>query len=159
VLDTVTDWGFQEAFQKWRRRWTDVYMRAGTTSRVMAIERIYVEFYYFYSVSPEYLDRSSSYFTFGCNVSLIFILVRREITNSDHLTSSYMPGFLSFRIEVGCQPDRFDWNVILGILNSVSQIQDCLKPELLPEDVHMEFLMETAFSIPYEPRPKKQLTI
>jgi hypothetical protein len=29
-------------------------MREGTTSRVMAADRPYGEFYYFYSVSPEY---------------------------------------------------------------------------------------------------------
>ena len=71
---------FQEAFQKWRRRWdrclhygtgvyimgpvstlwdrclhygTGVYMRDGTTARVTAADRPYGEFYDFYSVSPE----------------------------------------------------------------------------------------------------------
>jgi hypothetical protein len=33
---------------------TVVYMREGTTSRVMVADRPYVEFYNFYSVSPEY---------------------------------------------------------------------------------------------------------
>jgi hypothetical protein len=33
---------------------TGVYMREGTTSRVMAGDRPYGEFYDFYSVSPEY---------------------------------------------------------------------------------------------------------
>jgi hypothetical protein len=33
---------------------TGVYMREGTTSRVMAADRTYGEFYDFYSVSPEY---------------------------------------------------------------------------------------------------------
>jgi hypothetical protein len=33
---------------------TGVYMREGTTSRVMAADRSYVEFYDFYSFSPEY---------------------------------------------------------------------------------------------------------
>jgi hypothetical protein len=33
---------------------TVVYMREGTTSRVMAADRPYGEFYDFYSVSPEY---------------------------------------------------------------------------------------------------------
>jgi hypothetical protein len=33
---------------------TGVYMREGTISRVMAADRPYGEFYYFYSVSPEY---------------------------------------------------------------------------------------------------------
>jgi hypothetical protein len=34
--------------------WTAVYMREGTTSRVMAANRPYGEFYDFYSVSAEY---------------------------------------------------------------------------------------------------------
>jgi hypothetical protein len=33
---------------------TGVYMREGTTSRVMAADRLYGEFYDFYSVSSEY---------------------------------------------------------------------------------------------------------
>jgi hypothetical protein len=33
---------------------TGVYMREGTTSRVMAADRPYGEFYDYYSVSPEY---------------------------------------------------------------------------------------------------------
>jgi hypothetical protein len=33
---------------------TGVYMREGTTSRVMAVDRPYGEFYDFYSVSLEY---------------------------------------------------------------------------------------------------------
>jgi hypothetical protein len=33
---------------------TGVYMREGTTSRVMAADRPYGDFYDFYSVSPEY---------------------------------------------------------------------------------------------------------
>jgi hypothetical protein len=57
VLDTlkhsVRKW-LQEAFQKWRIRWTGVYMREGTTSRVMAADRPYGEFYDVYSASPEY---------------------------------------------------------------------------------------------------------
>jgi hypothetical protein len=50
VLDTVTEKDFQEAFQKLRSGWD----REGTTSRVMAADWLYGEFYYFYSVSPEY---------------------------------------------------------------------------------------------------------
>jgi hypothetical protein len=37
---------------------TGVYMREGTTSRVMAADSPYVDFYYFYSVSPEYFGFS-----------------------------------------------------------------------------------------------------
>jgi hypothetical protein len=33
---------------------TSVYMREGTTSRVMAADRSYGEFYDFYNFSPEY---------------------------------------------------------------------------------------------------------
>jgi hypothetical protein len=35
---------------------TGVYMWEETTSRVMAADRLYGEFYDFYRVSPEYLD-------------------------------------------------------------------------------------------------------
>jgi hypothetical protein len=54
VLDTLTENDFQEAFQKRRRLGTGVYMRKGTTSRVMVADRPYGEFYDFYSVGPEY---------------------------------------------------------------------------------------------------------
>jgi hypothetical protein len=54
VLDTVTDKDFQKAFQSGGDGGTGVYMREGTTSRVMATDRPYGEFYDFYSVSPEY---------------------------------------------------------------------------------------------------------
>jgi hypothetical protein len=55
VLDTLTEKDFREAFRKWRRRWNRfLHAGAGTTSRVMAADRPYGEFYYFYSVSPEY---------------------------------------------------------------------------------------------------------
>jgi len=53
VHDTVTEKDFQEAFQKWRRGGTGVYMWEGPTSRVTAANRSYGEFYNFYSVSPE----------------------------------------------------------------------------------------------------------
>jgi hypothetical protein len=51
VLDTVTEKGFQEAFQNGGDGGTGVYMREGTTSRVMVDDRPYGEFYEFYSVS------------------------------------------------------------------------------------------------------------
>jgi hypothetical protein len=54
VLDTLIENDFQEAFQKLRRRWDRCVHREETTSRVMAADRLYVEFYDFYSVSPEY---------------------------------------------------------------------------------------------------------
>jgi hypothetical protein len=54
MLDTLTGKDLQEAFQKWRRRWDRVYKREKTTSRLMAADRPYGEFYDFYSVGPEY---------------------------------------------------------------------------------------------------------
>ena len=53
VLDTLIEKDFQEAFQIWRSGGTGVYMREGTTLRVMAADRPYGNFYEFYSVSPE----------------------------------------------------------------------------------------------------------
>jgi hypothetical protein len=54
VLDTLTEKDFQEAFQIGGGSRTGVYMREGTTSRLMAADRPYGEFYDFYSVSPKY---------------------------------------------------------------------------------------------------------
>jgi hypothetical protein len=54
VLDTLTKKDFQEAFQKWKRRWDRCNIRKGTTSRVMAADRPYGEFHDFYSVCQEY---------------------------------------------------------------------------------------------------------
>jgi hypothetical protein len=51
---------------------TGVYMREGTTSRVIAADRPYGEFYDFYSVSPEYFGytlvilTANAHFTFSC---------------------------------------------------------------------------------------------
>jgi hypothetical protein len=54
VIDSLTEKDFQEAFQKWRRRW-DRCLHAGvTTSSVMAADRPYGEFYAYYRASPEY---------------------------------------------------------------------------------------------------------
>jgi hypothetical protein len=52
VLDTLIEKDFQNVFQKWRRR----YMRQGTTSRVMAVDRLYGEFYDVYSYFVKYSD-------------------------------------------------------------------------------------------------------
>jgi hypothetical protein len=54
VLDSLTEKGFQEAFQKGRRQW-DWCLHAGGNyfSRVTAADRPYGEFYDFYSISPE----------------------------------------------------------------------------------------------------------
>jgi hypothetical protein len=54
VLDTLTEKDFQEAFQKWRRRWDQFYSREETTSRVIAANKAYGEFYDLYSASLEY---------------------------------------------------------------------------------------------------------
>jgi hypothetical protein len=63
---------FQEAFQKWRRRWDryGVYMREGTTSRVMAADRSYGEFYDFYSVSPKYFGYTLVFWEYNMNKCL-----------------------------------------------------------------------------------------
>jgi hypothetical protein len=53
VLDILTEKNFQKVFQN-EDGGTGVYMREGTTSRVMVGERPYGEFYDFYSISPEY---------------------------------------------------------------------------------------------------------
>jgi hypothetical protein len=47
-----------EAFQNGGDGRTAVYMREGTTSRVMAADRAYGEFYNFYSVSLEYFGHT-----------------------------------------------------------------------------------------------------
>jgi hypothetical protein len=52
VLDTLTEKDLKRS--KNGEGGTGVYVREGTTSRVMAADRSYGEFYDFYSVSPEY---------------------------------------------------------------------------------------------------------
>jgi hypothetical protein len=52
VLDTVTEKGFQQAFQKWRKRW-DRCLRGEETA-----SRPYGKFYDFYSVGPEYFEHT-----------------------------------------------------------------------------------------------------
>jgi hypothetical protein len=55
---------------------TGVYMREGTTSRVMAADRTYGKFYDFYSVSPEYLGYTLVYILFraGCEINLRILI-------------------------------------------------------------------------------------
>ena len=53
MLDTLTEKYFQEASKNGGDRGTGVYVRQGTTSRVMAVYRPFGQFYDFYSVSPE----------------------------------------------------------------------------------------------------------
>jgi hypothetical protein len=66
---TLTEKDFQEAFKNGGDGGTGVCMREGTTSRVMAGDRPYGEFYDFYSVSPEYFG-----YSIVCN---IYICQRR----------------------------------------------------------------------------------
>jgi transposase len=56
VLGTLTENGFQERSKNGGDGDTGVYMRDGTTSRMMAADRPYGEFYYFYSVCPQYFE-------------------------------------------------------------------------------------------------------
>jgi hypothetical protein len=72
VLDTLTEKDFQEAFQNRRRLGTGVYMRKGTTSRVMVADRPYGKFYNFYSVSPEYFGYT--FVDFLCDYGIPFLL-------------------------------------------------------------------------------------
>jgi hypothetical protein len=53
VLDTLTVKDFRNRSKNGGESGTDVYMQEGTTSRVMAADTPYGEFYDFYSVSPE----------------------------------------------------------------------------------------------------------
>jgi hypothetical protein len=53
VLDTLTERTPTKRFKNGGDGGTVVYMWEGTTSRVMAADRPYGEFYDFYSVSPE----------------------------------------------------------------------------------------------------------
>jgi hypothetical protein len=54
VLDTGRK-GLPESFPNGGSGGTGVYLWEGATSKVMAVNRPYGEFYNFYSVSPEYL--------------------------------------------------------------------------------------------------------
>jgi hypothetical protein len=56
VLDTVTEKDFRKRSKNGGNGGSGVYMQEGTTSRVMAADRTYGEFYNFYSVSPDYFS-------------------------------------------------------------------------------------------------------
>jgi hypothetical protein len=62
---------------------TGVYMREGTTSRVMAADRPYGEFYKFYSVSPEYFGHSP-YTSHGIYSRLPFRHYHDSIYEQEH---------------------------------------------------------------------------
>jgi hypothetical protein len=59
VLDTVSEKDFQKRSKNGGDGETCDYMWEETTSRVMGADRPYGEFYYFYSVSPEYFGLMS----------------------------------------------------------------------------------------------------
>jgi hypothetical protein len=85
VLGTLTEKDFQEAFQNGGDGGTGFYMREETTSRVMAVNRPYGEFYDFYSVSPEYFRYYLAQFSYiktdgtACNFCVALI---RVVTNT-----------------------------------------------------------------------------
>jgi hypothetical protein len=54
VLDTLTKMTFKKHSKNGGDGVTHVYMQEGTTSRVLAADRAYGDFYDFYSVSPDY---------------------------------------------------------------------------------------------------------
>jgi hypothetical protein len=56
VLDTLTEKTFRKRSKNGDDSGTGVYMQEGTTSRVMAANKPYCEFYNFYSVIPEYFE-------------------------------------------------------------------------------------------------------
>jgi hypothetical protein len=54
VLDTLTEKDFRKRSKNEGDGRTGICMREGTTSKMMAADRPYGEFYDLYSVSPEY---------------------------------------------------------------------------------------------------------
>jgi hypothetical protein len=52
VLNTLTEYEFQDAFKKWQKRWERRYMWKGTTSRVMVAIRPKTSFLLDGSTSP-----------------------------------------------------------------------------------------------------------
>jgi hypothetical protein len=54
MLDTLTERDFRKLSKNGADGGTGVYIREGTTSRVMSADRPYGEFYDFYSVISEY---------------------------------------------------------------------------------------------------------
>jgi hypothetical protein len=67
VLDTLTEKTSRKRSKNGGDGGTSVYMWEGTTSRVMAADRPYGEFYDFYSISPEYFGYHHIFsYTFLC---------------------------------------------------------------------------------------------
>jgi hypothetical protein len=59
VLDILAENNFQEAFQKWRRRWDRCVNEEGTTLRVMAANRPHGKFYDFTESIRNILDTTT----------------------------------------------------------------------------------------------------
>jgi hypothetical protein len=78
---TLKEKDFQEVFKNGGESGIGVYMRKGTTSRVMAADRPYGEFYDLYSVSPEYFgNHHVGHVRSSPNVTYI-------LSNSDQISS------------------------------------------------------------------------
>jgi hypothetical protein len=58
VLDTLTENAFRKRSKNGGDGGTGVYMREGTTSRVMAADMLYGDYYEFYIVKPKYFGNS-----------------------------------------------------------------------------------------------------
>jgi hypothetical protein len=74
VLDTLTEKNFRKRSRNGGDGGTGVCMREGTTSRMMAADEFYGEFYDWYSVRPEYfvytLVRSYTCLRFISNIKI-----------------------------------------------------------------------------------------
>jgi hypothetical protein len=107
---TLTEKDFQEAFKKWRW-WDRCIHREETTSRVMAIDRPYGEFYDFYSVSTEY---------FGLNPRILAELRDVGLRLGCSLLHETIP---TWRVitQTGVSVDSGLWDVTLGSSVGVSQ--------------------------------------
>jgi hypothetical protein len=102
VLDTLQGKHFQKAFQKWRRRWD----RLLHTSRVMAADRPYDEFYDFYSVSPEYFGHS----LVQMKLTTYLILVPR-LAISASMQSGTRQRFPSYHVQPPAHIERLFYSV------------------------------------------------
>jgi hypothetical protein len=63
VLDSVTKRIFRKLSKNGGDGGTGVYMWEGTTSRLMATDKLYGEFYDFYSISPKYVVNTHIFIT------------------------------------------------------------------------------------------------
>jgi hypothetical protein len=84
VLDTLTEKDFRKHSKNGGVGGMGVYVREGTTSRVMAANRSYDKFYGFYSVSPEYFGNTLVYNSWYVLCVLVDSLVSwSELVHSD----------------------------------------------------------------------------